>query len=226
MSADEKPPHDQKFDELYAIDGGNDPDNLYPFLTEYQVQRLQDFITEAEFAYEESPVETSTPDNQREVEAAEARIFGFVNLLLAERAAEIAELKVRLRDIMPIGPNRQPDVMPAIFSPLDNPTPEEEIAIWWLNGHSENEAIIDDGDIERLPEYLASEVHSLHGRPTRGRLWVPEEIQINEIQWDETKPRAKDCADRGGIVFWRKDLHHLAGLPGFVTDTRMNEIEV
>ena len=125
-----------------------------------------------------------------------------------------------------VNDRRQSTIIPAQFEPLSDPTPESEIAIWWLNGHSENDAIIDDGDIERLPEYLAGEVYSLHGRPTRGRLWVPEEIQINEIKWDDTKPRAKDCADRGGIVFWRKDLSFLKGLPGFVTDTQMNEISL
>lgn len=151
-------------------------------------------------------------------------IVAYVNGLLAEKNAEIETLKARLRESM--AANRQPDVMPAIFEPLDNPTPLNEIAIWWLNGHSDNEMIIGDGSIERLPEYIASEVHSLHGRPTRGRLWVPPEIRLNEIEWDDNKPRASECANRGGIVFWRKDIDLLKGLPGFVTDAQMNEISL
>ena len=158
--------------------------------------------------------------------AHEDHLRNYVDGLLEEKDAEIAELKARLRDSIAIGPNRQVDVMPAIFEPLDNPTPHSEIAIWWLNGHSENETIIDEGHIERLPEYIAGEVYSLHGRPTRGRLWCPPEIQLNEIQWDDSNPRAAECANRGGIVLWRKDLDTLKGLPGFVTDTQMNEIEV
>jgi hypothetical protein len=40
--------------DLYAPDGGDDPDKDHPRLSEYQVQRLQDFINEAEDVYAES----------------------------------------------------------------------------------------------------------------------------------------------------------------------------
>ncbi|HYE75879.1 MAG TPA: hypothetical protein VEF04_21220 [Blastocatellia bacterium] len=158
--------------------------------------------------------------------AYEDHLRNWMTSLLQEKDTEIETLKARLRDNIAIGPNRQPEPMSAIFEPLENPTPLDEIAIWWLNGHSDNETIIDEGHIEHLPEYIAGEVYSLHGRPTRGRLWVPSEIQLNEIKWDDSKPRAKECANRGGIVIWRTDLRYLKGLPGFVTDTQMNEIEV
>lgn len=76
-------------------EGGDDPDSDYPFLTEYQTQCVQDLITVAEFAYEASPIETMTPDNQKEVEAAEKRIFAYIGLLLADRDARIKELEAR-----------------------------------------------------------------------------------------------------------------------------------
>lgn len=106
-------------------------------------------------------------------------------------------------------------------------TDESLVAIWWLNSHSDCAEIRSlSENVVLLPDYIFSEVISLHGRPPRGRLWSPDEINIDDLTWDDSKPRAAECAERGGIVIWRKDLHYLKDLPGFVTDTQLNEIEV
>lgn len=84
--------------DLYAPDGGDSPDERYPFLTEYQAQRLQDFLDEAEFAYEENPIEIWGNDPNAanaKTEAAEKRIFDYIGLLLAQRDARITALNAR-----------------------------------------------------------------------------------------------------------------------------------
>lgn len=83
---------------LIAPDGGDEPDADYPRLTEYQVQCLRDMITEAEFAYEEHPIEAwsdGATDAGERVEKAERDIFVYISRLLATREAEIARLKAR-----------------------------------------------------------------------------------------------------------------------------------
>jgi len=82
--------------DLYAPDGGGDPDRDYPHLTQYQVQRLQDFINETEDVYESADDDfLDSPEAYAAsgIDAAEKKIFAFVNLLLAKRDARIEALE-------------------------------------------------------------------------------------------------------------------------------------
>lgn len=95
-----------------------------------------------------------------------------------------------------------------------------EYCIWWLSG-IDCDRIPEDIE-EQLPAYICKEVRSLRGRNGRGRLWVPSEIPIEEIDWDITKPMAAEASKAGGIVIKKEDVKHVACLPGFITDTSLN----
>jgi hypothetical protein len=101
-------------------------------------------------------------------------------------------------------------------------TDKNELAVWWLNQWDyENGIELEDGklDIFGLPEYLQDEVRSRQGRPGRGRLWVPDGIEIQDIPWPEKEtPLTRHLGKCGGIVFWRRDLPIVKEFPGVVTD--------
>lgn len=92
--------------------------------------------------------------------------------------------------------------------------------IWWT-AQEDYEKIGDDleGD---YPEYLKREYRSRMGRAGRGRLWVPSDIDLKEIPWDEKKPAARLASTRGGIAIHMRDAKLVFGLPGYLTDLEMN----
>ena len=94
----------------------------------------------------------------------------------------------------------------------------EDILIWWLDQGASEE--VDDDYLENLPDYIASEVSSRLGRAGRGRLWVPTEIDCEEINWDDKNPVCEliSLKSAGGIVFYKKDFEKVMLLPGFITD--------
>jgi hypothetical protein len=97
--------------------------------------------------------------------------------------------------------------------------------IWWTSQRACRE--IDQLDIVHLPEYIQTEFTSRNGRNGRGRLWVADHIDIEEIEWLE-KPGAWLAAECGGIVIDPNDLKFVFKLPGFVTDLELsiiNEIQ-
>ena len=94
-------------------------------------------------------------------------------------------------------------------------------AIWWLSQEASELLDLIIGDLS-LPDYIRKEADSRFGRPGRGRLWVARGIDLQEIAWDNTKPLAAGCYQCGGIVIRVEDVHHVACLPGFVTDTELN----
>lgn len=98
----------------------------------------------------------------------------------------------------------------------------QELVIWWLDQEA-TETIGAASYYFGWPAYIRDEFHSRMGRNGRGRLWVADGITLEEILWPDT-PTAECAGECGGIVIHRADLHHIHGLPGFVTDTAMNEI--
>lgn len=100
-----------------------------------------------------------------------------------------------------------------------------EYAIWWLSP-SECNAIDSDytGQLhDGAPKYLSAKFLSLRGRPGRGRLWVPDDIDVQDISWTDDAI-GRWCENCGGIVFWRKDLEHVMHYPGLITDLNMKRI--
>jgi hypothetical protein len=93
--------------------------------------------------------------------------------------------------------------------------------IWWLS-QADCEAIGDNVDEMSWPDYIKKEYRSRLRRAGRGRLWVPTEIPIKEIEWDATKPLADRAAECGGIVIQAEDARTIATLPGFITDLGLN----
>lgn len=106
--------------------------------------------------------------------------------------------------------------------PILDTTDRTDLLIWWT-GQEECEAIGDEL-ASNLPNYIRSEFSSRWGRNGRGRLWVADELGDVGIPWDETKPASRLAGSRGGIVIWQSDAHHVFGLPGFLTDLRLNVV--
>lgn len=122
--------------------------------------------------------------------------------------------------------------MSAIPEPPDIDTSERtDLLIWWTD-QKECEALVDqsldwaeyDAVIEHVPSYIHKEFCSRLGRPGRGRLWSADEVGDVGIPWDTTKPATRLAGERGGIVIWATDAPHVFGLPGFLTDLRLNFI--
>ena len=92
--------------------------------------------------------------------------------------------------------------------------------IWWLS-----QAACEDINAVlpaiNLSPHIKELVDSRTGRPARGRLWFPPGPGF-DIEWDETKPFAALAEACGGLVISLEDAGEVIGLPGFVTDTRLN----
>lgn len=89
-------------------------------------------------------------------------------------------------------------------------TEDQKKGVYWL-------------DDSPLPDYLKRQFLSRYGRAGRGRLWVPEGIEVRDMEWpDPETPIAQKASNCGGIVFWRNDLDIVRQFPGFVTDWELN----
>mgnify|MGYP000122468296 CR=1 FL=1 len=96
-----------------------------------------------------------------------------------------------------------------------------ELAIWWLDEKAIDLVIALE---PVLPEYVWGELHSMHGRPKRGRLWVAEQFGDVNIDWPDSELLRLLEEKSGGIVVAREDVAALAFLPGFVTDAKMARV--
>jgi hypothetical protein len=105
------------------------------------------------------------------------------------------------------------------------------LLIWWTAQEDCQAIAGPDEDFEgppldTVPSYIRDEFESRYGRNGRGRLWVPDGIDLESIDFEANKDkRAAQYADEfsmGGIVFHRSDFAAIAGLPGFVTDVELN----
>ena len=105
------------------------------------------------------------------------------------------------------------------FTPEKKESPKEFL-IWWLT--EDEQAQITPEQWMRIPIYIKDELASLDGRPRRGRSWVPKDIDVEEIPWDDQHPNAERLGRAGGIVFRTTDKEALGGLPGLVTDLKMD----
>lgn len=98
--------------------------------------------------------------------------------------------------------------------------------VWWLSQKDcETLAAVFPSQFRSLSPYLKETAENRFGRPGWGRLWIPEEILIIEINWDNQKPATQYAKDCGGVVCWKKDLPAICGLPGIITDTDMNLLQ-
>jgi hypothetical protein len=60
-----------------------------------------------------------------------------------------------------------------------------------------------------------------------GRLWVPDDIPVPKIEWDDTSPIASYAERAGGIVFHAKDLPSVKRMiRGRVTDLNMKPVSI
>lgn len=108
--------------------------------------------------------------------------------------------------------------------------------VWWLN-QADCEAVeLDDENLPTFPRrkgfipapaYLGIEFRDRYGRNGRGRLWVPDHIAAKGFNslpegWErriESLDISLGYIERcGGIVFERKHLDHLRGMPGIIVD--------
>ena len=110
------------------------------------------------------------------------------------------------------------------------------LAIWWTTNEEAHRLGGEDEHLSdaRIPAYIHSEFRSRIGRNGRGRLWVAPEMEqlakgqkIEVEPWptgkDET-PLVRYCAKAAGIVLDADDVPSLQGLPGVVTDFRLQRL--
>jgi len=110
------------------------------------------------------------------------------------------------------------------FKPESKESPKGFL-IWWLS--KDEQAQIKPKQWLRVPIYIKNELTSREGREGRGRLWVPKDIDLEEIPWNDNHPNAQRIMNEsaGGIVFHASDQEALAGLPGLITDLKLDNHE-
>jgi hypothetical protein len=87
------------------------------------------------------------------------------------------------------------------------------LAVWWVN-----QADCDKIDEGLIPEpYIRTEYESRLGRAGRGRLWVPEEIDLNKVEVPKTVVY-ENGDTHGGIVIFKADVEKVRGLGGILSD--------
>lgn len=96
------------------------------------------------------------------------------------------------------------------------------LVIWWLSQEAATVAVTLLKAGAYLPPYIEKEVRSRCGRPSRGRLWVPPHIDLEQIPWDDDKPLAPHAALCGGIVIEMRHVARVACWPGFITSLQMD----
>lgn len=103
----------------------------------------------------------------------------------------------------------------------------EDILIWWLDQEATEKVNKDNENGRLLPNYIKREVDGCTGRNGRGRLWVPKEIDCEEINWNDKSPICEliSLKSAAGIVFCKCDFKKIKHLPGFVTDIDCNWIK-
>ena len=114
----------------------------------------------------------------------------------------------------------------ALLAILDAADNAAEFLVWWTS-EADARKLGEEPDWSshpNLPDYIRDEFSSRYGRAGRGRLWVPPGIQVSSVRWDDNRPTCRAAADCGGVVFRRLDIEAVAALPGFITDTAMNEM--
>lgn len=117
------------------------------------------------------------------------------------------------------------------YPPDIDSTERTDLLIWWT-GEDECESLVEakpewcdyDAVLEQVPSYIHAEFCSRYGRNGRGRLWCDDQFGDVGIPWDRSKPATRLAGERGGIVIWATDAAHVFGLPGFLTDLRLNFI--
>jgi len=108
--------------------------------------------------------------------------------------------------------------------PVIDSTDRTDLLIWWTD-QEECESIGNHTHmLKTVPEYIRKEYSSRYGRNGRGRLWTDAQFGAVGFPWDTTKPASRLADKRGGIVIWASDAAHVFGLPGFLTDQRLNII--
>ena len=101
-----------------------------------------------------------------------------------------------------------------------------EFLVWWTS-EADAKRLGENPDWSShpdVPDYIRDEFSSRYGRAGRGRLWVPSGVPVSSVTWDDNRPTCRAAADCGGVVFRRSDMEAVVVLPGFITDTAMNEV--
>jgi hypothetical protein len=80
--------------------------------------------------------------------------------------------------------------------------------IWWLN---QSQCAVSyellEASPDKLPSYIADELHSRYGRPGRGRLWIHNSLpNVGVDPCLDTESSHQLSGEIGGIVFKEEDL--------------------
>jgi len=105
---------------------------------------------------------------------------------------------------------------------------QNDIAVWWTNqredsllsGYPSNY-----GQKCGWPEYLSISFNNRIGRSYGARLWVGPPLSQYFNRLDPSLDFTL-FMDSGGILLLKRDLHHLRGIPGVITDSRLQPLEI
>jgi hypothetical protein len=90
----------------------------------------------------------------------------------------------------------------------DSQTTADSYLIWWTSDY-----VASHIRLSGVPQYIQDEMHNRRGRAGRGRLWVPDDIPIEEMTSPYRAP--KECA---GIVIHARDAVYVQKFDaGFLT---------
>lgn len=106
-----------------------------------------------------------------------------------------------------------------------------ELLIWWVNSLEVSQllSLIRDPNVERIniPSYIVDELHSIDGRPLRGRLWASPRLaaaQAVDMSLVFVNKAGSDFAvlagERGGIIIEPADAQYCRRA-GFITNQQL-----
>lgn len=113
---------------------------------------------------------------------------------------------------------------------LDDELLDQTFAIWWVN-QNENDHLSrlpsDFGDKKRWPKYLSQVFNNRCGRFALRRIFQSPmmEARIPFQSWPHAADYERYASHCGAVVLMR-DLHHLYGMPGIVTNRSLMQIEI
>ena len=91
------------------------------------------------------------------------------------------------------------------------------LAVWWVN-QSDCESINEDNI---NVSYIRKEYDSRNGRAGRGRLWVPKQIKLQQVELPSTVVFEGNDT-HGGIVIFKEDVESIRNFGGIISDTAGN----
>lgn len=111
--------------------------------------------------------------------------------------------------------------------------------LWWTNQHDcalvrslgiaarggLTAGFSEDDGMPSWPGYIADAYSRRYGRAGRGRIWTAYGMKTSGVDpWPDSALAQLLGETHGAVLIWTRDVHHVVGLPGIVTDMALNLI--